>query len=179
MHKIDKNILGVAGEFAVAAELCRRNIYAQPTFGNQKRMDLLAFGPAGEMLRLEVKTKQGGVWSNCRGIHGAGVFLVFVDFAGKEADARPDFYVLSAAEWREVALAEMGRYETKHPERRVILGEDNVLRLPDEVNAQGHEYCGVGVHPEYVTSYREAWHKVQEALAQSRSAGTVIQQVHP
>ena len=31
--KIEKSILGVAGEFAVAAELCRRNIYAQLTLG--------------------------------------------------------------------------------------------------------------------------------------------------
>lgn len=38
---IDRTLLGVAGEFSVATELCRRNIYAQPTFGNQKRVDLL------------------------------------------------------------------------------------------------------------------------------------------
>ena len=41
--KIDKSILGVAGEFAVASELCKRNIYAQLTLGNQKRVDLLVF----------------------------------------------------------------------------------------------------------------------------------------
>jgi len=57
MEKISKETLGVAGEFAVAAELCRRNIYAQPTFGHQKRMDLLAFA-GGKMLRIEVKAKQ-------------------------------------------------------------------------------------------------------------------------
>ena len=41
--KIDKTILGVAGEYYVAAELGRRNVYAQLTLGNQKRVDLLIF----------------------------------------------------------------------------------------------------------------------------------------
>ncbi len=98
MDKIDKSILGIAGEFAVAAELCRRNICAQPTFGNQKRIDLLAFGQSGKMVRLEVKAKQGSSWPNCRGICGEGVFLVFVDFAEREEGDRPDFYVLSASD---------------------------------------------------------------------------------
>jgi hypothetical protein len=72
----DKAILGVAGEFAVAAELCRRNLYAQLTLGHQKRTDLLVFGQSGQMCRIEVKAKQGRDWPNCRGVSGAGVFIV-------------------------------------------------------------------------------------------------------
>jgi len=34
---ISKDILGLAGEFAVASELCRRGIYAQLTLGTRKR----------------------------------------------------------------------------------------------------------------------------------------------
>jgi hypothetical protein len=37
--KISKSTLGLAADYAVASELCRRNIYAQPTFGHQKRTD--------------------------------------------------------------------------------------------------------------------------------------------
>jgi hypothetical protein len=41
---ISRNTLGLAAEFAVASELCRRNVYAQLTLGHQKRTDLLIFG---------------------------------------------------------------------------------------------------------------------------------------
>jgi hypothetical protein len=164
MGKIDKGILGVAGEFAVAAELCRRNIYAQPTFGHQKRLDLLAFGSGGGMLRLEVKAKQGRDWPNCRGIAGCDVFLVFVDFAGKVENERPDFYVLSSDDWHRSVMAAAERYKAKHPERRVRVTDDNVLILPDEVNAQGKEYVGCGVRPEDIQPHREAWDKIVKAL---------------
>lgn len=81
---IDKSILGVAGEFAVAAELCRRGIYAQLTLGHRKRTDLLVVSETGRMYRIEVKAKQGRDWPNCRGISGQDSFLVFVDSAGKQ-----------------------------------------------------------------------------------------------
>jgi hypothetical protein len=56
---ISQKTLGLAAEFAVASELCRRNIYAQLTLGHQKRTDLLLFGPNDKLLRIEVKGKQG------------------------------------------------------------------------------------------------------------------------
>lgn len=164
MSKINKSVLGVAGEFAVAAELCRRNIYAQPTYGHQKRMDLLAFGPDGRMLRLEVKSKQGREWPNCKGISGLDVFLVFVDFEGKLPEERPDFYVLSSSDWRKTVRTEMKRYKTKHPTRRAILTDENLLRLPDEVNPQGREYVGCGVRPDRIQVHKEGWQKIADAL---------------
>jgi len=38
---ISKECIGLAAEFAVASELCKRGIYAQLTFGNKKRTDRL------------------------------------------------------------------------------------------------------------------------------------------
>jgi hypothetical protein len=162
MSKIEKSILSVAGEFAVAAELCRRNIYAQPTFGHQKRMDLLAFGPGRRMLSLEVKSKQGPDWPNCKGIADPDTFLVFVDFEGRHPEERPDFYVLSSSDWRATVEADRSRYTTKHPDRDPpILTDDNVLRL---VNAQGRVYEGCGVRPEYIRDHKEKWQKIADAL---------------
>jgi hypothetical protein len=48
----EKSVLGVAGEFAVTSELCRRNIYAQLTLGNQKRIDLLTMSREGKFLKF-------------------------------------------------------------------------------------------------------------------------------
>jgi len=89
--KILRSRLSLAAEFAVASELCRRNIYAQLTLGPQKRTDLLILSTDNKLLRIEVKGKQGREWPNCKGIYGENVCLVFVDFAGKGEYARPDF----------------------------------------------------------------------------------------
>ncbi len=37
--------VNMAGEYAVASELCRRNLYAQVTLGKQKRTDILVYTP--------------------------------------------------------------------------------------------------------------------------------------
>lgn len=100
---IDKSILGVAGEFAIAAELCRQNVYAQLTLGHQKRTDLLVAGDDGQLRRVDVEAKQGRVWPNCRGICPGDSVLVFVDVEGRTDTERPVFYILTAQEWRQTA----------------------------------------------------------------------------
>jgi hypothetical protein len=164
MSAISKGILGVAGEYAVASELCRRNICAQPTFGNQKRLDLLAYEPDGRVLRIEVKSKQGPCWPNCRGIAGPHHYLVFVDFEKKRADERPDFYVLSSDDWYNIAAATLAGYRRKHPDRRAEVTTEGLLRLLDEVNAQGKPYEGCGVGLTDVRVHKEAWQKIVDAL---------------
>lgn len=164
---IEKSILGVAGEFAVAAELCRRNVYAQLTLGHRKRTDLLVVGGSGQMYQIEVKAKQGRVWPNCRGVGPGDSFLVFVDFERKSNTDRPTFYILTASDWHDVALTAMERYREKYPHRRAELGEDNVLVLPDEVNRYGNAYKGVGIKPEHIEEYREAWRKLLGLLGEA------------
>jgi hypothetical protein len=90
--RIEKSIVGIAGEFAVATELCRRNIYAQFTLGNRKRTDLLTLSQDGVFLKVEVKTKQSRDWGHIRGLpSGSDAFLVFVDFHKKRETERADF----------------------------------------------------------------------------------------
>jgi len=158
---VNRSILAVAGEFAVAAELCRRDIYAQLTLGHQKRTDLLVFSEAQHAYyRIEVKTKQARDWPQCRGIWAQDSFLVFVDFAGKKDTERPDFYILTAQEWRAFVKAAKKDYKAKHPDRRVEITKENVIVLPDEVNKYGQPYRGCGVRPENIQGHREAWHKI-------------------
>ena len=99
---VSGSILCLAAEFAVASELCRRNIYTQLTLGKQKRTDLLLMSSNGGFSRVEVKAKQGREWPNCRGIYGALAFLVFVDYAGRGNTDRPDFFVLTEKDWLRV-----------------------------------------------------------------------------
>jgi hypothetical protein len=157
--KIDKAILGVAGELAVASELCRRNVYAQLTLGHQKKTDLLIFRQDDVVLKLEVKCKQGPTWPNCQGISSPDSLIVFVDFQGKDDTKRPDFYVLNLEDWLKLVEYERAAYLTKHPERVAVV-EDGCLVLLSEINKLGRPYKGVGVSPKDVADHRDAWWKI-------------------
>jgi len=163
--KIDKSILSLSGEYYVAAELGKRNIYAQLTLGNQKRTDLLIFSEHGtKLLKIEVKCKQGSSWPNCKGIIQKDSFIVFVDFKDLESNQRPDFYILSKNDWSEFVQTREKEYKSKHPNRRTII-ENNVLILLDEVNKKnGKPHKGCSVRPKNISEYKEKWHKIIDVL---------------
>jgi hypothetical protein len=56
--KLLKELVGLAGEHLAAGELLRRGVYAQITYGDRKKVDLLIDGSRA-LARVEVKTKQG------------------------------------------------------------------------------------------------------------------------
>jgi hypothetical protein len=169
---IDRAVLGLAGEYAVAAELCRRSIYAQLTIGNLKRADLLVFLESGGMAKIEVKAKQGRDWPNCKGICGTGTFIVFVDFEAKGENERPDFYVLTADDWR-IHVEEVARsYKSKYPHRTVEITDTNLLRLPNEVNKYGKAYEGCGVRPSQIARHQGAWSRITGFLESARTGNS-------
>lgn len=111
---ISREILGLAAEFAVASELCRRGIYAQLTLGNRKTTDLLVDAEGGRMIRIQVKAKQKRQWPALKGVSGTGIALVLVDYERKQLQERPDFYVLVPADWRALVrrcLVKTGKVE--------------------------------------------------------------------
>ena len=58
-YKISKEILGLAGEYAIASEICRRGFFAQIAYGRWKNVDVLAANPDNsKTVLVEVKTKQ-------------------------------------------------------------------------------------------------------------------------
>lgn len=93
--------IGLAGEYAVAAELCRRGVYCQLTLGNRKKTDLLV-ETSERLFRVSVKAKQKQSWPRVSGIWQPGDLLVFVDYKSKEITTPPDFYVLNVAAWKKV-----------------------------------------------------------------------------
>jgi len=157
--KIPQSILSIAAEFGVASELVRRGIYAQPTLGFQKRTDLLIFGEEGKLLRIEVKGKQGKEWPNCKGIFGENVALVLVDFAGKKAHERPDFYVLTVQDWLEFVHREI----RKRPNKKIIIDECNVPVWTTETK-NGQPYRGIGVTVADAQQHKEKWEKIVDAM---------------
>jgi len=158
-----KEMVGLAAEFAVASELCRRDIYAQLTLGHLKRTDLLILSEEDELLRIEVKGKQGRDWPNCKGIYGHNVMLVLVDFAGKSEPERPDFYILTVEDWVEFVKGEVDKARAKGS--HIVIDERNVPIWVEQKNAQGRSYKGIGVRPESIQHHKEKWEKIDQAVA--------------
>jgi len=157
---ISRDCIGLAAEFAVASELCRRDIYAQLTFGNKKRTDILVMTELNRFARIEVKAKQGSTWPNCKGIFGDDVFLILVDFANRRETERPDFYILTSNDWLRVIKKEIQKIKEKNPSKRIEIDSENVPVFLDEVNKYGKPYRGMGIKPNAVQEYKEAWDKI-------------------
>ncbi|MEY1638963.1 hypothetical protein [Tenuifilum osseticum] len=160
--KVSKSILGITGEYYVAAELGKRNVYAQLTLGNQKRTDLIIFSEDSDtLLKIEVKCKQGPAWPNCKGINDNNSFIVFVDMEEIHDRQRPDFYILDRNDWNSVIQKARNEYLSKHPTRKVNI-KNNVLIYIDEVNKQGKSYEGFTVEPKHIKEFKENWDKIIE-----------------
>ena len=157
MTKLEKSLVGLAGEYAVASELCRRGVYAQLTLGNRKKVDLLLDGEQA-IARVEVKTKQGRVWPAVKGIAPTDglKFLVLVDLHGKEREENPEFYVISRDEWRPFLEHKL---QDRIEKGLVVIDDDNVARHIDN-------FLGVSIKEEEVTRFRNRWDKIIRAVCE-------------
>ena len=153
--RLSKDVLGLAAEFAVASELCRRGIYAQLTLGLRKRTDILVETERG-MLRIQVKGKQAREWPSCKGIYGESIVLVFVDFENKKENARPDFYILTVEDWKRLLEKEL-KLTGKVSSDEVTIDEKNIPTWKDG-------YQGLGVRPEVIKQHKELWEKIRKML---------------
>ncbi|MHB8084406.1 MAG: hypothetical protein ACYDHZ_01080 [Dehalococcoidia bacterium] len=151
---IGKENLGLAAEFAVASELCRRNIYAQLTMGRHKRTDILIEGES-RMLSIQVKGKQVGEWPGIKGIFGESI-LIFVDYQGKTETERPDFYILTVEDWKALL------------DREWVIDGDHPIdsqNKPSWTGGTGDGYQGLKVKPKMIAQYKEQWDKLVDALS--------------
>ena len=149
--KLEKSLVGLAGEYAVASELCRRGVYAQLTLGNRKKVDLLLDGDK-EFARVEVKTKQGSQWPGVKGIapEDGLTFLVLVDLQGKGQNERPEFYVISKDEWRPFLEQKL---RDKLKRKTVEIDVHNVAHHDDD-------WVGVGIKADEVARFKNDWDKI-------------------
>jgi hypothetical protein len=130
-----KEIKRLIAEYAVAGELCWRDIYAQLTLCNHEGTDILAETERGAA-RIQVKGRWDKQWPHLRGPRGRDTFLVLVDLKNKRGADRPDFYILTTAEWDKLLK-----------EQRQKQGCDN----PD-------------VEVAMVLEHKEQWMKIEQAL---------------
>ena len=128
--------------------MCKRGIYTQLTLGNKKRTDLLV-ERNGIFIGVEVKSKQTNKgWPAIKGISEEQSLLVFVDFHNKNELERPHFYILTAKEWRKIALKRARQNPT------LSVGNDNVPRWEDESS-----WIGIQIKVEDIQKHFEKWGK--------------------
>jgi len=158
--KIPGETLGLAAEYATASELCRRGIYAQLTLGQRKRTDILV-DTGTNMLRVQVKGKQYKEWGWITGVFGEGIVLVFADFGNRGELERPDFYVLTPADWEELLTKEL-RLTGRVARDEFTINEENV---PFYKSGKP----GMSIRPTQIEEHREQWHKIIAILEKETS----------
>jgi hypothetical protein len=158
--KVPPQTIGLAAEFAVASELCRRGIYTQFTLGNMKRTDLLVFSDNGPVVRIEVKGKQGSSWPSCKGVFAENSFLVFVNYQHRADTAPPDFYILTVAEWRACVRRRFKEIRKRSPDKKMDIDDENCPIFPDELTKAGKPERGITVSLGLVEKNRDKWEKI-------------------
>lgn len=143
--------IGLAGEYAVAAELCRRGVYCQLTLGNRKKTDLLV-ETKERLFRVSVKAKQKQSWPQVKGIWQAGDLLVFVDYKGKEITTPPDFYVLDVPAWKKV----VNRIKKRKDDPRAKINAENTLFWPGP-EGEKNSWTGCQISVADVAEFKDAW----------------------
>ena len=146
MEKLTKEFLGLAGEYAVATELCKRNLYAQITLGHHKSTDILVETDSN-ILKIQVKAKQGREWPAVSGIHRENDYLVLVDFQKKDENDKPDFYVLDIKDWKKLIKEEMKRFSG------IEIDDKLRLKYPDG-------WKGLNIKPNRVEICKDDWNKI-------------------
>ena len=151
-RKIDKDTLSLAGEYAVASELCRRQIYAQLTLAKRKRTDLLIETDEG-MLRVQVKAKADRKWPLIKGICGDDELLIFVDYQDKVVEDRPDFYILTSADWKNFVSKD------GWPAEEISKGTKKLKDgyIPIGIPKEGKGWEGVNIGADEISRHKEKW----------------------
>lgn len=95
---------GMRGVYAAATELSRRKYVVTVTSANAQAVDLLVFGPEGQVaIGVEVKSSASPKWEkdwpvSSRLLASDSYFYVFVRFEDEVRPPTTDFYVVPSAE---------------------------------------------------------------------------------
>jgi hypothetical protein len=147
---IDKYSASMAGEFFVLGQLFLRGYVASLTYGNAKKVDILAIGKSSMSFRLEVKTTRAlepkntklfGLnyeWSRMNVKNEKVVpnlFYCFVRLRGR--DEMPLFFIADSVKVAEYLKSEHQRWLDSKPKTRGGSGTDRTFRIGLNNEAHG------------------------------------------
>lgn len=109
---IEKNLSGLAGEFAVASQLCLKGYVASLTLKNYPGVDIFAFNPKNEkQVTIQVKTSTDGWFNAPKNPNRKGIFV----YVNIKLDKTLDFYIIPANEIAKAREKELKGYLDSHP----------------------------------------------------------------
>jgi len=119
-------------------------------------------------LRLRASKAING--QTVRGIPNDQSILVLVDFEEKEVVQRPDFYILTVSDWKELTNRKLDDGIEKNPDgwKGAYVNDENALVFPHQLNKSGKPYVGLGVNVKDVTGFQESWDKLLGVLQEDR-----------
>jgi len=97
-HRLESTLVGVAGEYYVAAELSAHGYLASVTLRNSRGVDIIASNSdASRSVSIQVKTSSGKdrkwlLTQKAEGFHADNHFYVFVLL--RDVGSRPDFHIV-------------------------------------------------------------------------------------
>ena len=130
--KVSTTLIGVSGEYFVAAELSRRGYVASITLRNTRGIDIVASNEDGnKTINIQVKTKRKGVpdWimsQKAEKITDSNMFYVFVSLY--ENDEKPEYHIVPS----EKVAAYVKRTHSewlKTPGKKGQQHKDNTMRV--------------------------------------------------
>ncbi len=133
---LGKNHLNLAGEYRVASELLKRDIFATITYGNRKGADIYAIGANRRLAVIEVKASNSGrfvtgFYQKYRDevAEHPNFWVLYSVKPGANNTFDEEFFVLSHMEMAMVQAARNGTSGLSYAESaaRVTRGVDNVL----------------------------------------------------
>ena len=148
---LDKYHLSLAGEYRVASELLKRDIFATLTFGNAKGADIYAIGPTRRTAIIEVKSS-----------NSERIVTRFYQKYRDEINDHPDFWVLYTMN----SVDEEAFYVLTHAEMATVQGLRNYphqsMTYAEHVDAVER---GVdNVLGKDIQKYKSAWWKITDYL---------------
>jgi hypothetical protein len=109
---MEKNLSSLAGEFAVASQLCLRGYVASLTLKNYPGVDVFAFNPKnGKQVTIQVKASTDGAFNSPKTLSKNGS-LIYVSI---KKDKTLEFYIIPADIVIKTRETKMKEYLDKHP----------------------------------------------------------------
>ncbi len=133
--KVSTTLIGVSGEYFVAAELSRRGYVASITLRNTRGIDIVASNEDGnKTINIQVKTKRKGVpdWimtQKAEKITDSNMFYVFVSLY--ENDEKPEYHIVPSADVAEYISTYHKRW-LETPGRGGKMHKDSAIRIWDD-----------------------------------------------
>ena len=133
--KVSSALIGVAGEYFVAAELSRLGYIASITLRNTKGIDIVASNEDGnKTINIQVKTKRQGVpdWiltNKNESIKDANMFYVFVSL--KMNYEKPNYHIVPSIDVAKYVTSRHAKW-MKEPGRGGKMHKETNIRIWDD-----------------------------------------------